>query len=125
MGWVELLNLMSKMSLGLFFILDHIAWLTQVKIGFKGDTKAAIRRGIKFSCLSNFFQMLYQLCLCRRQQLSAGPSVQAFRSLLMALQGLHNSQLKVLHDTPVGAFGICTSLLDCHKIWAESVPKKK
>lgn len=43
--------------------------------------------------------------------------VMAFRSLLMALQGFHNSEVYMLHDFPVGIFGVVTSIIDCRKQW--------
>jgi len=43
--------------------------------------------------------------------------LQAFKSCLLILQGLHNSQWYVMHDLPVGIMGVATATVDVYKQW--------
>merc|ERR1712079_415618 len=85
----RILDLVQKIFLASFMIIDHIGWLKQVKVVTGGKRTAAetIQLGLKCLFVSN---------------------------AIAAIVGV-----KKFHDLPVGLCGVASSYIDTMKVWPE------
>lgn len=124
----RILDLVQKVSLASFMIIDHIGWLKQVKVYNGGKRTAAetIQLGLKCLFVSNSIAAIVGMQKLsktsndekdakKRADLKKG----IFRSLLCVIQNLHTSKLFEFHDLPVGLCGVASSYIDTMKVWPE------
>lgn len=124
----RILDLVQKVSLASFMIIDHIAWLKQVKVLKPGKRSApeTVQLGLKCLFVSNAIAAFVgwkklnnttndEKNAGKRQELKKG----ILRSLLCVIQNLHTSKLKEFHDLPVGLAGVASSYIDTMKVWPE------
>lgn len=121
------LELLQKLSLSAFLIIDHVGWLKQIKVlsGGKRAGTGTIQLGLKFFCASNFFAMLYELKKRRdaRAEKSESSSKQskcienAIKHAMLVVQMAHLSRLYETHDSLVGFLGMLTSGMDVLAQW--------
>lgn len=121
------LDLMQKVSLATFMIIDHIGHMKQWKIlsGGKRSGAGTIQLGLKFFCLSNFVGALVQakkfLMLNASQEDKSKDKSKcletAAKHLLLVLQTAHLSLMYQTHDALVGVAGIITSSMDVKAQW--------
>jgi len=137
----DILEFSQRAVLITFLVQDHIYWLLKVGI-FKFEKYSAIqwhRRNLRFITLShvlNFSLCLREVSRIRERQRLSDPkysgSEQALkkaesdvydnrrmmlRYVLTFFQMLHVSQVKKLHDSYVGIFGMLSSYIDASKQW--------
>jgi len=127
----RILELMQKIPLATFMIIDHYGMLKQLKI-IKGGKRAGagtIQMGLKFFCFSNFVGALIQAKKAFALQAASekGDDKAAadrrkcfetvFKHLLIVLQTAHLSLLYQTHDAIVGCAGMVSSLMDIQGQW--------
>lgn len=129
------LELMQKVSLATFMIVDHIGHLKQWKIlsGGKRAGSGTIQLGLKFFCYSNFIAVLMQLRKvlalgrCDDDEKKAAQRKQCsklmLKHMLLVVQTAHLSLLYQSHDFVVGIAGAITSGMDVMAQWPAAKPK--
>merc|ERR1711879_93066 len=121
------LDLMQKISLSIFLVIDHIGWLKQVKLlkGGKRSGTGTIQLGLKFFCASNFVGMLLQVKKFRDMKPQTEDHAAnkrkcaetALKHALLVVQTAHLSRAFESHDVLVGVFGMVTSAMDVLPQW--------
>jgi len=128
----RVLDLLQKVSLATFMLIDHVGHMKQWKIlpGGKRAGAGTIQLGLKFFCFSNFIGALTQmkkfLALAssssedrRRDEFTCLKT--AFKHLLLVLQTAHLSLLYQSHDALVGFAGMITSCMDLQAQWPAAI----
>jgi len=121
------IELMQKVSLATFMMIDHVGHMKQWKIlpGGKRSGTGTIQLGLKFFCFSNFVAFLAQakkfLKLSFAEDDKSSEKMAcikaAFKHLLIVLQTAHLSLLYQSHDALVGVAGAVTSSMDVMAQW--------
>ena len=117
----------SKVSLVLFFIIDHMAMLQKWKFvnGQAGDT---IKLAMKFFTLAQIANLAIQIKKLKEEMDNEGTpkfskarkdaaTMGVIKTALLVLQGLHVSGTIETRDSIVGAAGVFTSFLDLQAMW--------
>jgi hypothetical protein len=131
----RVLELMQKVTLSTFLIIDHVGWLKQVKLlrGGKRAGTGTIQLGLTFFCASNLLGMLYQLKKLHDARAEKGNSKQqkctenALKHAMLVVQTAHLSRTYETHDALVGFLGMITSGMDVLAqlpVKAKQVPAK-
>jgi len=125
----RVLDLVQKVSLSSFLIIDHIGWLKQIKLlsGGKRAGTGTIQLGLKFFGAANFFAMLIQMkkladARSKEEESSSKQKTfaqNAFKHGLIVVQCLHLSRTYESHDAIVGFFGVISSFMDMLTQWPE------
>lgn len=129
------LELMQKVTLATFLIIDHVGWLKQVKLlrGGKRAGTGTIQLGLTFFCASNLFGMLYQVKKLHDARAEKENTTQqkcienALKHAMLVVQTAHLSRTYETHDALVGFLGMITSGMDVLAQWpakAKQVPAK-
>jgi len=124
------LQVTSKVSLILFFLVDHLAQLQKWKIVSSDSRKPAdtIKLALKFFTLAHAANLAIQLKKLKEEMdLEGTPkfnqikrdaaAVNAAKAGLLVFQGLHVSGLLETRDSLVGLAGVATSLLELQALW--------
>merc|ERR1712113_1085335 len=124
----RILDLVQKVFLASFMIIDHIGWLKQCKVIKDGKRTAAetIQLGLKCLFVSNATAAIVGLKKLnntadddknadKRKDLKKG----ILRSVLCVIQNIHTSKMAEFHDLPVGLCGVASSYIDTMKVWPE------
>mmetsp|Transcript_70285 Transcript_70285/g.197049 ORF Transcript_70285/g.197049 Transcript_70285/m.197049 type:complete len:243 (+) Transcript_70285:94-822(+) len=115
------LDVLTKVLLATFFVIDHVGHLKQWKLlpGGKRAGTGTIQLGLKCFCVSNMFGLLYQtkkfLTLAHKEEKSKDEITclkLATKHVLLIIQTAHMSMLFKTHDTLVGVAGMITSAMD-------------
>lgn len=129
------LDLLQKVTLATFLVIDHIGWLKQMKI-LKGGRRAGtgtIQLGLTFFCASNFLGMLLQ----GKKALDLGDAPDkktqrrkcfenAMKHAFLVVQTAHLSRSYETHDGLVGILGMVTSAMDVFAQWpTKALPAPK
>mmetsp|Transcript_7624 Transcript_7624/g.27947 ORF Transcript_7624/g.27947 Transcript_7624/m.27947 type:complete len:324 (-) Transcript_7624:318-1289(-) len=106
----RLLDVAQKVTLLMYFVIDHIAWLKRARYGVRWGLDT-IQLGLKCFMLSSVFGTL--LGAKRKSSLST------VRNGLLAFQAAHISKWRESSDVLVGLAGIVTSIMDLSPLWPE------
>jgi len=124
------LELLQKVTLATFMVIDHIGLLKQWKIlpGGKRSGTGTIQLGLQWFCYSNIFGVIIQgkkLHSLRDKEEKAAErrkcAENCLKHALLVLQTAHLSRVYETHDIAVGLAGIVTSLMDIKP----QLPEKK
>jgi len=126
------LELMQKVTLSFFLVIDHIGWLKQVKLlsGGRRAGSGTIQFGLKFFCASNALGAALQLKRCRDAQVNNDEGKQrkclqtAMKHMFLVVQVAHLSRSYETHDALVGMLGMVTSGMDVLGQWPAQSPAK-
>eukprot|EP00429_Kryptoperidinium_foliaceum_P073408 CAMPEP_0176227220 /NCGR_PEP_ID=MMETSP0121_2-20121125/22657_1 /TAXON_ID=160619 /ORGANISM="Kryptoperidinium foliaceum, Strain CCMP 1326" /LENGTH=249 /DNA_ID=CAMNT_0017566497 /DNA_START=292 /DNA_END=1041 /DNA_ORIENTATION=- len=128
----RVLDLLQKVSLATFMIVDHVGHMKQWKIlpGGKRAGAGTIQLGLKFFCFSNMVGALVQMkkffALAASNdsmgKLEMACLKTAFKHMLLVLQTAHLSLLCPSHDALVGVAGMITSFMDVKAQWPAAKP---
>jgi len=121
------LELLQKVTLATFMIIDHIGWLKQVQLlrGGKRAGTGTIQLGLKFFCASNLLGLIFQLKKMEdaRQKDEGGKqrkcAENALKHAMLVVQTAHLSRTYETHDALVGLLGMITSAMDVLGQWPE------
>jgi len=121
------MELLEKVTWATFFIIDHTAWLKQVKI-MKSTKKfgapETIQLGLKFFCVSNMLGSIINA----KKAMALGDDKKteqtkhrklAVKHGLVIIQMAHMSKLYETDDGFVGACGVISSIMDLLTQWPE------
>eukprot|EP00927_Polykrikos_kofoidii_P056917 TRINITY_DN51004_c0_g1_i1.p1 TRINITY_DN51004_c0_g1~~TRINITY_DN51004_c0_g1_i1.p1 ORF type:complete len:253 (-),score=39.74 TRINITY_DN51004_c0_g1_i1:151-855(-) len=128
----RILEVVQKVSLATFMIVDHFAFLKQLKI-LKGGKRAGtgtVQLGLRFFCLSNAVSAIIQAKKLYKIKVKADDDGKSateryncaktiFKHLLLVLQTAHLSLLYQTHDALVGFAGMISSYIDLMGQWPE------
>ncbi|CAJ1345055.1 unnamed protein product [Effrenium voratum] len=114
----RVLELAQKVALVMYFLVDHIGWLKQVRSGAKSGSKT-IQLGLKWLAISSLISMLNEVRKCRSE---SGEPCKArgfniLRDSLVAVQALHLSRWLEVGDATIGIFGMASSIMDIMRVW--------
>jgi len=128
----RVLDLLQKVSLATFMVVDHVGHMKQWKIlpGGKRAGAGTIQLGLKFFCFSNMIGALVQMkkffALAASQEDTSKDELSclktAFKHVLLVLQTAHLSLLCQSHDAVVGLAGMITSYMDLKAQWPAAKP---
>mmetsp|Transcript_39976 Transcript_39976/g.87117 ORF Transcript_39976/g.87117 Transcript_39976/m.87117 type:complete len:221 (+) Transcript_39976:27-689(+) len=129
----RVMELSQKVTLLMFFGIDHIGWLQQIRLLRSGRLRGVgtVQLGLKWLTLS---MLIATLCSARdwwrlrttksegeeekgKQQLQQQCKVGVVRNFFMAVQVAHLSRLLETHDAFVGTLGMITSVIDLETVW--------
>lgn len=124
------LELMQKVSLATFMIIDHVGHMKQWKLipGGKRSGTGTIQLGLKFFCFSNVIAAIMQakkaaLSLKNEDDKSKAQRRKCMETmvkhLLLVLQTAHLSRMYESNDALVGVAGMITSTMDVMTQWPE------
>lgn len=129
------LELLQKVTLAVFLVIDHVGWLKQLKVlsGGKRAGTGTIQLGLKFFCASNLVAMIHQLKKRRdaRAEKPQSPNKQvkctenALKHGMLVVQMAHLSRMYESHDALVGFLGMITSAMDVASQWPAKVAAPK
>mmetsp|Transcript_67623 Transcript_67623/g.188710 ORF Transcript_67623/g.188710 Transcript_67623/m.188710 type:complete len:241 (-) Transcript_67623:73-795(-) len=134
----RILDLLQKIPLATFMIIDHVGWLKQLKILKSGKRAGTgtIQLGLKFFCFSNFIAAIINtkkiVALQAKKETEDGKVAAdtrkcmeaVFKHSLLVMQTAHLSLLYQTDDALVGFAGMITSLMDLMPHWPERKPKQ-
>lgn len=124
------LELLQKVTLATFMIIDHVGLLKQWKIlpGGKRSGTGTIQLGLQWFCYSNLIGVAIQAKKLFQLQKKEGKDAEkrkckenCFKHALLVIQTAHLSRVYETHDVLVGVTGMITSLMDI----SLQLPEKK
>mmetsp|Transcript_75939 Transcript_75939/g.146756 ORF Transcript_75939/g.146756 Transcript_75939/m.146756 type:complete len:247 (-) Transcript_75939:66-806(-) len=126
------LDMLQKVTLAFFLVIDHIGWLKQVKLlsGGRRAGTGTIQFGLKFFCASNALGAVLHLKRWRDAQVSNDEGKQwkcletMMKHMFLVIQTAHLSRSYETHDVLVGLCGIVTSGMDLKGQWPAQSPAK-
>ena len=123
-------TVVSKVSLVLFFVIDHVAQLQKWKFLSSETRKPAdtVKLALKLFTLAHAANLVLQLKRLKEElELEGTPkynqakrdaaALNASKAALLVFQGLHVSGLLETRDSLVGFAGVASSLLELHALW--------
>jgi len=122
------LDLLQKVTLATFMIIDHIGWLKQMKVlrGGKRAGTGTIQLGLAWFCLSNCLGMLIQAKKLRdvwgeegKQNKRKTTAENMMKHGFLVVQTAHLSRVYESNDALVGILGMITSTMDVLAQWPE------
>jgi len=122
------LELLQKISLASFMIIDHVGMLKKWKIipAGKRAGMGTIQLALKFFCFSNMISTILQMkkiSVLRRQEDKMAECQKCkktcLKHVLLVLQTLHLSNTYQTHDALVGVAGVITSMMDVFTLLPE------
>ncbi len=122
------ITLVSKMSLVMFFLVDHYLWLQKAKLVKTGSPSDTLKKAMKFFLITHSLNFALQMKKLKEMMAAAGTAkfseekknaliAQCVKSLLMMIQAGHLSGVFETSNTLIGLAGVITSGMDCKQIW--------
>lgn len=117
------LELLTKSSLATFMMIDHFAYLKQLRIVRGHGGSWTVRFGLKFFCFSNACAVIYnlkKLAVAEKAEERSKLKQNATKHGLLVVQCLHLTRLYETHDLFVGVLGMITSYMDLVPQWPQA-----
>jgi hypothetical protein len=121
-------KIVSKVSLVLFYLLDHASLLQKWKVIGGGSPRNTLKFALKLFTLAHAANLVLQLKKLREelelegtakydQRKRDAAALNATKAALLVFQGLHISDLLKTRDSLVGLAGVASSLLELQALW--------